>query len=344
VYAGVRDDVDPKACTAGPRRVSIPAPAPAPGSPHGNREREGEREREESSAPPFAVTNPRKILWPGEGITKADLVGYYRAVAPFMIPYLRDRPVMLVRYPDGIAGKSFYQWNVPLGTPAWMKTYRLPGIQDEPVEVFLVDDERSLLHVANLAAIPIHVLASRTSSPDACDFLTVDFDVKGASLAEGIVLARTLHDLCASIGLEGFPKTSGQSGLHVLVPLGPGVSYATARALADLLGRMLCDRHPAIATMERFIAKRGSRVYVDTGQTGRTRTIVAPFSLRARPGATVSMPLAWSEVTPGLDPAAFTLRTAPGRLAAAGDPMAGMFAVRPDIPAAVERLGAMLKR
>src|SRR5262249_12617539 len=140
------------------------------------------------------------------------------------------------------------------------------------------------------------------------------------------------------------PKTSGQSGLHVLVPLGPGVSYPTARALADLLGRMLCDRHPSIATMERFIAKRGPKVYVDTGQTGPTRTIVAPFSLRARPGATVSMPLAWSEVAPGLDPAAFTLRTAPERLAAAGDPMAGIFAARPDIPAAVERLGAMLKR
>jgi bifunctional non-homologous end joining protein LigD len=172
----------------------------------------------------------------------------------------------------------------------------------------------------------------------------MDFDVKGASLAEGIVLARSLHELCASIGLEGFPKTSGQSGLHVFVPLGPGVSYLSARALADLLGRMLCDRHPTIATMERIIAKRGPKVYVDTGQTGPTRTIVAPWSLRARPGATVSVPLAWSEVAPGLDPAAFTLRTAPERLAASGDPMAALFDARPDIPAAVERLGAMLKR
>jgi bifunctional non-homologous end joining protein LigD len=212
------------------------------------------------------------------------------------------------------------------------------------VDAFVVDGERALLHVANLAAIPIHVLASRALSLDACDFLTVDFDVKGASLREGVTLARALGELCAAIGLDAFPKTSGQSGLHVFVPLGPGVSYTTARALADLLGRMLCDRHPGIATMERLIAKRGPRVYVDTGQTGPTRTIVAPWSVRARPGATVSMPLAWSEVVEGLDPAAFTVRTAPERFRAAGDPMAGLFASRPDVAAAVERLGAMLRR
>jgi bifunctional non-homologous end joining protein LigD len=332
VYLGIRDDVE-----ASP--PSRPHPRPDEG--------EGGEEEGRGGAPPeppaFAITNPRKVLWPGEGITKADLVRYYEAIAPALLPYLSDRPVMLVRYPDGILGKSFYQWNVPVGTPGWIRTYRLPGVQDQPVEVFLVDDERTLLHVANLAAIPIHILASRASSPDDCDFLTMDFDVKGASLAEGITLARSLRDLCASIGIEGFAKTSGQSGLHVLVPLGPGVGYPTARAMADLLGRMLCDRHPDIATMERIVAKRGPRVYVDTGQTGPTRTIVAPWSVRARPGATVSVPLAWSEVAPGLDPAAFTLHAALERFQAVGDPMSGLLAARPDVPAAVERLGSMIQ-
>jgi bifunctional non-homologous end joining protein LigD len=336
VYLGIRDDVD-----------ASPPSAPRPPAPAEEEEGDGGREERRGGPPPeppaFAITNPRKVLWPGEGITKADLVGYYEAIAPAMLPYLRDRPVMLVRYPDGILGKSFYQWNVPVGTPGWIRTYRLPGVQDQPVEVFLVDDERTLLHVANLAAIPIHVLASRASSPDDCDFLTMDFDVKGASLAEGITLARSLRDLCVSIGLEGFAKTSGQSGLHVLVPLGPGVGYPTARAMADLLGRMLCDRHPDIATMERIVAKRGPRVYVDTGQTGRTRTIVAPWSVRARSGATVSVPLAWSEVAPGLDPAAFTMRAAPERFRTAGDPMSGLLVARPDVPAAVERLGSMVQ-
>jgi bifunctional non-homologous end joining protein LigD len=172
----------------------------------------------------------------------------------------------------------------------------------------------------------------------------MDFDVNGASLAEGITLALALRELCEAIGLTGFPKTSGQSGLHVLVPLGPGVGYSTARALADLLGRLLCEGHPEIATMERVVAKRGPRVYVDTGQTGPTRTIAAPWSVRGRPGATVSMPLSWSEVRPGLDPCAFTLRTAPERLRAVGDPMSGILSARPDIPAAVERLGAAVGR
>lgn len=341
VYLGLRDDVDPADCVAGPR-------AAAPETREGGGEGEATRERDRHAPPaataaPFAVTNPGKILWPGEGITKADLVGYYQAVAPALLPYLRDRPVLLVRHPDGILGKSFFQWHVPVGTPAWIKTYRLRGEHDQPVEVFLVEDERTLLHVANMATIPLHVLPYRTSTPDACDFLTLDFDVKGASLAEGITLALALRDLCDSIGLESFPKTSGQSGLHVLVPLGPAIAHATARALADLLGRMLCERHPDIATMERLVAKRGPRVYVDTGQTGPTRSIAAPWVVRARPGATVSMPLAWNEVVPGLDPAAFTLRTAPDRLHRVGDPMAGLLAARPDIPAVVERLGALVR-
>ncbi len=347
VYLGVREDVAPAECRAGESPTEEDR---APEEKEWNRAREqadlshAREQADPQPAAPFAITNPGKVLWPGEGITKTDLVAYYRAVAPAMLRYLRDRPVMLVRYPDGIAGKSFYQWNTPLGTPSWVRTYRLRGVQEQPVEVFLVDDERTLLHVANLAAIPVHVLAARASTPEDCDFLTMDFDVKGASLAEGITLARSLHDLCTSIGLEGFPKTSGQSGLHVLLPLGPKVGYPTAKALAELLGRMLCERHPAIATMERIVAKRGPRVYVDTGQTGPTRTIVAPWSLRAKAGATVSMPLSWSEVVPGLDPASFTLRSAPERLRTVGDPMEGLLDARPDIPAAVERLGAMLRR
>jgi bifunctional non-homologous end joining protein LigD len=349
VYAGLRGDVVPSDCTAGPSAEVVEGDAPPP-----------ERAAVEVSVPPEAdvraepstqvpaISNPNKVLWPGEGITKADLVGYYRAIAAAMLPYLKDRPVMLVRYPDGIAGKSFYQWNVPVGTPSWIRTLRLKGefgphASEESSSVFLVEDERTLAHVANLAAIPIHVLASRAGSLDACDFLTIDFDVKGASLREGIVLALALRDLCDAVGLPSFPKTSGQSGLHVFVPLGPGASYDTARALAEVLGRMLCDAHPTIATMERVIAKRGPRVYVDTGQTGPTRTIVAPWSVRAYTGARVSTPLAWGEVTLDLDPGAFTIRTAPERFRAVGDPMAGMFAARPDVATAVARLGERLR-
>ncbi len=344
VFAGVRDDVAPRECTAGPRKEDDVGAAKKGRGGAGEREREQHRERAREQDERVAVTNPRKVLWPGEGITKADLVGYYQAIAPAMLRYLRDRPVMLVRHPDGIAGKSFYQWNVPLGTPVWMRTHRLQGDDGATEEVFVIDDARALAHVANLAAIPLHILAARVATPQDCDFLTLDFDVKGASLREGVTLAQTLRGLLDEIGLPGFPKTSGQSGMHVLVPLGPGVSYATARALADLLGRLLCDAHPDIATMERRIEKRGARVYVDTGQTGPSRTIVAPWAVRARPGAPVSMPLRWEEVVPELDPRAFTLRTAPARFEAVGDPMAGLLDARPSVPEAVARLEARVGR
>ncbi len=344
VYAGIRDEVDARECTAAPRELpQVEAPT-ASTAERAQVDPEPAERAEPAEPATVAITNPRKILWPGEGITKADLVAYYRAIAPALLPYLRDRPVMLVRYPDGIEGKSFYQWNVPLGTPPWIKTFRMTEDTGRGGdEVFIVDGERALSHVANLAAIPIHVLASRLGSIAACDFLTMDFDVKGASLREGVTLARALRELCDSIGLVGYPKTSGQTGLHVLVPLGPGISYATARALADLLGRLLCEQHPAIATMERIVAKRGPRVYVDTGQTGPTRTIVAPWSVRARPGGTVSMPLAWDEVEPSLDPSVFTMRNVPARFEAEGDPMAGMLTARPDVAAAVGRLGERVR-
>ena len=270
-----------------------------------------------------------------------------------MLRYLRDRPVVLVRYPDGIAGKSFFQWNVPPAVPPWVRTCRMTGESGESVEVFLVDDVRTLAFVANLAAIPIHVLASRVpeDSPapgakprtlDDCDFLTIDFDVGLSSLACGVELARDLRGIVDEIGLGGFPKTSGQTGLHVLVPLG-GASYDTARFMADVLGRLLVQRHPKIATMERVRAKRGPKVYVDTGQTGPTRTIVAPYAVRAAPLATVSAPLSWDEVEPGLDPKRFTIRTVPARAAEIGDPMTGLLDAKVDVAAAVKKLGALVK-
>jgi bifunctional non-homologous end joining protein LigD len=210
--------------------------------------------------------------------------------------------------------------------------------------VFLVDDVRTLLYVANLAAIPIHILASRAGSLDECDFLTLDFDVELATLRAGITLALSLKGILDSIGLPGFAKTSGQSGLHVLVPLGRGVDHAAARALADLLGRLLVLRHPDLATMERLVQNRGARVYVDTGQTGQKRTIVAPYAVRAVKGAPVSAPLTWAEVVPELDPRAFTIATMPARYRAAGDPMAPLLAARPDVRAAAAALERLFQR
>ncbi|MBS2013852.1 MAG: DNA ligase [Deltaproteobacteria bacterium] len=296
------------------------------------------------------VTNRTKVFWPGEGLTKGDLCDYYVAIAGAILPFLVERPLILVRYPDGIEGKSFYQWNVPPGMPSWIRTLTI-GEGDDARRGFLVDDPTTLLYIANLGCIPLHILASRVPHLEHSDFFTVDFDVKQSELRHAVTLAKTLKGLLDEIGLASFPKTSGQSGLHVLVPLGGDrksgsgrQTHVTARALADLLGTLLVQRHPDIATMERVVSKRGPRVYVDTGQTGTTRAIVAPYSVRAVAGARVSTPLAWSEVEHDLDPAAFTIETVPARMAKIGDPMKGMLDRRPDVGSAVAKLAELVAK
>lgn len=288
------------------------------------------------------ITNRAKVFWPAEGITKGKLCDYYAQVADVLLPYLAGRPVILVRYPDGIEGKSFYQWNVPPGMPPWVRTLSIDEEGEEKRRGFLVDDPSTLLYIANLGCIPLHILACRVPHLERADFFTIDFDVKQSELRHAVTLAETLRGMLDAIGLPGFPKTSGQSGLHVLVPLGPGQSFDTARALADLLGQLLVERHPELATMERVVNKRGAKVYVDTGQTGASRAIVAPYSARAVPGATVSTPLEWDEVRADLDPRRFTLRSVPARLAERGDPMSAMRDVRPDVAAAVQRLSELV--
>jgi bifunctional non-homologous end joining protein LigD len=329
-----------------------------------------------------AVSNKDKIFWPEEGYTKGDLIDYYASVADVIGPYLKDRPVILVRYPDGIEGKSFYQWNVPVGMPPWVRTmsmheledYRAttdaagsqaprsrrsahplstplsavpssgPASQKTPKRVFLVDDASTLVYIANLGCIPLHVLASRAPDLTRADFLTIDFDVKQSELRHAVTLARTLHKLLDEIGLPGYPKTSGQTGLHVLIPLGENQSFDTARALADLLGRLLVEQHPEIATMDRVINRRGAKVYVDTGQTGTSRAIVAPYSVRAVRGATVSTPLDWDEVTSKLDPRVHTIKTVPARIAKRGDLLKGLLGVRLDVVSAVGKLAEVVPK
>jgi bifunctional non-homologous end joining protein LigD len=285
------------------------------------------------------VTNPSKIYFPEKGIEKARVVGYYRAVSSALLPHVSGRPVTVERFPDGIHGKHFFQWNVPPQMPAWMRTLAFKDeVEGRTKRGFLIDDVASLLYVANLGSIPIHVFSCRAESLAVCNYVAIDFDVKLSSLRVAVKLAHTLRQVLEAIGLRGFPKTSGQTGLHVLVPLGEGHGYDTARALVELLGRLLVHAHPDLATMERAPAKRGAKVYVDTVQTGPTRSLAAAYSLRAVPEATVSTPLEWSDVVPELDPRAFTLETVPKLVESRICPMESFFRVVPDVPTAVRKL------
>jgi bifunctional non-homologous end joining protein LigD len=382
VFRGIRSDVKPEECTAAPppsiaganeggSNESSTAGGSTPGAEmdegdvsrrarRGNAERTPEDDGAESAAASsgdggsdirvtratrVTISNPKKIFWPNDRLTKKDLCDYYMAVAPALLPHLCDRPVVLVRYPDGIAGKNFYQWNVPQGTPSWVKTITIARDEDggSRVTCFLVNDADTLLYIANLGCIPIHVLAARSATVEMCDFITFDFDIGSSPIAHAVELALSLRRLLDELGLVGYPKTSGQSGLHVLVPMGPGVSFATAKALVELIGRLLERLHSKIGTMERRIKERGQRVYIDTGQTGRSRTIVAPYSVRAHEGGTVSTPLDWDEVNATLTPTRWSMLSVPARIEERGDPMASLLAERPDVARAVARLETMVK-
>lgn len=296
--------------------------------------------------PAFVFSNKDKVFWPDEGYTKGDLLDYYARVAPVMLPFLAGRPVVLVRYPDGISGKNFYQWNVPRGTPDWIRQLTLSDSEDlaHDKTVFLVDDAASLFYLVNLGCIPLHVLACREASRQACDFLTIDLDLNQQPFARAVEIAFTLREILTEAGLQGFPKTSGQGGLHLLVPLGPNVPFEAAKLLVELIGRLATARHSDFATMERRVEKRGGRLYVDTGQTGPSRTIVAPYSVRAVPGAGVSTPLDWDDLSGALDPRRFNMLTVPDRVLELGDPFHGFFHTDPDISRAVLQLEGLLKR
>ena len=348
VFRGVRTDIEPAACRAMPPEELLAEPEPVPGEASETAPDDGEAETPAEAPAPrksrVNVTNRDKVFWPDEGYTKGDLIEYYAAMAPAMLPFLAERPVVMVRYPDGIRGKSFYQWNVPQGTPEWLRRTHLRDSSDPDKRekvVFLVDDVDALVYLANLGTIPLHVLACREVTRDACDFLTVDFDIGEHPFERAVVLTLTLKEILDEIGLVGYPKTSGQKGLHVLVPLGPGVGFEAAKLLCELFGQLVVARHPKLCTLERRVEKRGGKALVDIGQTGPSRTIVAPYSVRAWPGATVSTPLYWEEVHVALDPKRFTLLTVPTRLMESGDPLLGLLDQTPDIGAAVGKLEAL---
>jgi bifunctional non-homologous end joining protein LigD len=343
VFLGLREDIDPKSCRAAPPDHGA-EPEPAPEAPEAPAPAAPQRAAAQGKSR-VALSNLNKIFWPDDGYTKGDLINYYAAISDTLLPLLKDRPVMLVRYPDGITGKNFYQWNVPRGTPDWVQTLVLRDEERDGKNVvsFLVDSADALMHIANLGCIPLHVLACQRQTLEHCDFLTIDFDLGEQPFHQGVKLALSLRELLNELELPGYPKTSGQSGLHVLIPMGPGINFDTAKALVELIGRVLQLRHADVATMERRVSERRGRMYIDTGQTGRSRTIVAPYSVRAYPGASVSTPLYWEEVHMALDPRLHTMFTVPARVAERGDPMEGLLRERPDIPRAVARLGKLLE-
>lgn len=290
--------------------------------------------------PDVVVSRPEKVFWPAEGYTKGDLVAYYRAVAPRMLPFLRDRPLVMTRYPDGIDGKSFYQKNAPDFTPEWVRTEVVWSEgSDKETRYVVCDDEETLLWVANLGAILLHVWSSRIATLQNPDWCILDLDAKDATFGQVIEVARAIHDLAGEIGLPSAVKTSGGSGLHVLLPLARQLTHQQSKQLAELVARVVAGRLPKISSVARRPVARQGKVYIDFLQNGRDKLLVAPYTARPTPGAPVSTPLEWDEVREGLDPATFTIKTAPERFVGeAADPLRVVLEAKPDLVTALGRL------
>lgn len=334
VFLRLRDDKAPDECllSAVLATGAVPAEPPAPAV---------------LKAEPRTVklSNGGKIFWPERQLTKGDLFAYYDAIAPFMLPYLKDRPVMLTRFPDGIHGKSFFQKDAPEWTPKWVRQ-ELMWNEDSGRQIhhFLIDDRESLLYVANLGAIPLHIWSSRVGSLAQPDWCILDLDPKGAPFADVIKVAQVARALCEEIELPSYCKTSGSSGLHVLIPLGRQCTHEQSRQLGQVLAGEIVRRAPEVATVARVIGDRQGKVYVDFLQNGHGKLLAAPFSARPVPAATVSMPLKWSEVTRRLDPSKFDLASAPKRMVKlVDDPLLPVLTEAPDLPAALQRLAELLR-
>ncbi|MDH3403841.1 MAG: DNA ligase D, partial [Acidobacteriota bacterium] len=230
VFVRVRDDKEIADCD---RDDLPPAPAAAAAS---------------TAAAPrkVEITRPEKLFWPAEGITKGDLIGYYRAVADRLLPYLEGRPLVLDRYPDGYLGKSFFQKNAPSFAPGWVRTEPVwSGDDDKETRYFICDDAETLTYLVNSGAIPLHVWSSRLGTLQAPDWCILDLDAKDAEFARVIAVAKAIHALCEDIGLPNFVKTSGATGMHVLVPLGGQCTHEQSKQLAFLLAQLVSQQHPA---------------------------------------------------------------------------------------------------
>jgi bifunctional non-homologous end joining protein LigD len=298
----------------------------------------------------LVLSNDAKVLWPDDGYTKGDLIRYYRAVAPFLLPHLEHRPLTMQRYPDGIYAESFFEKHAPRGLPSWIETVGVPsdsGRRDE-IRFIVCNDEATLVWVANLASIVLHVWTSRVESLATPEFIFFDLDPHDdCTLATLAKVALGLKDALGEIGLTPLIKSSGGSGLHVAIPLEPDYTYEVAKAFAELVARHLNGLMPDMTTLQRMPAKRPKgTVYLDYVQVGKGKTLVAAYSARPRAGAPVSMPLEWGEVEAmtrkraketEAEFARFTLKNAPARLAERGDLWGGAHWKRQRLEPALEK-------
>lgn len=273
-----------------------------------------------------SVTSLDRVYWPDEKLTKFDLLSYYLKISSHIMPWLKDRPAILQRYPRGIKAPMFFQQDTE-SAPANIKTVRLVNQEGREVNYSVFTTLGSLLHFVNLGAIEQHPWHSTLKHLDKPDYVMLDLDPKQAPWKNVLEVALVCKEIFDEVGLIAYPKTSGSSGIHIYVPLKPKHSFGKVAAIADGLAAEVARRAPKIATVQRSLAKRQKQqVYVDAMQNARGKTIAAAFSARAKPGATVSMPLTWKQVEKGVKISDFTILNVPALINKNGNPWEDFFA------------------
>ena len=312
----------------------------------------GSSEQKGLTLPPSRVPLPRevkfsnldKVFWPEEKYTKGDLIEYYRSMAPWLLPYLKDRPVVLTRYPDGINGKSFYQKDAPGFVPDWIQTIPIWSEDTQrDIQYFVANDVETLVYLVNLGTIPLHIWHSRIEDLTKPDWCLIDLDPKEAPFEHVVTLAKTMRKLCEQVEMPAVIKTTGKSGLHIMLPLGRQMTYEQSLQFAILFSRLVTDRHPDIATTQRTISKREGKVYVDAFQNRAGQLMVSAYSVRPSPGAPVSMPIEWDEVNGKLHNSNWTIQNALKRMEKLGeDPCVKVLEMKPKLMGVLERLNDLL--
>ena len=273
-----------------------------------------------------SVTSLDRVYWPDEKLTKFDLLTYYLKISAHAMPFLKDRPAILQRYPRGIKAPMFFQQDTE-SAPAYIKTVKLVNQEGREVNYSVYTTVGSLLHFVNLGTIEQHPWHSTLKHLDKPDYVMLDLDPKQAPWKNVLEVALVCQEIFDEIGLTAFPKTSGSSGIHIYVPLKPKHNYGKVAAIAEGLAAEVARRAPKIATIQRSLAKRQKQqVYVDAMQNARGKTIAAPFSARAKPGATVSMPLTWKQIQKGVKISDFTIENVPALIKKGGNAWKDFFA------------------
>lgn len=292
---------------------------------------------------PLDVTNLGKVFWPASGLTKGDLLRYYVRMAPWLLPVIADRPLVMKRYPNGVMGKAFYQQRAPDTVPPGVRVETVEGDEgdDGPTPRLIGGSLLTLLYVAQLGAISLDPWFSRAATPAEADFAAIDLDpMPGVPFTQVKDVARWVHEALLMLQLPAALKTSGASGLHIHIPLAPGTSYESGQLLCQIIATAVASQHPSAATVERAVARRGRTVYVDYLQNIEGKTLACAYSARASQFAGVSTPLAWDELDEDVRPDDFTLQTALARFEDVGDLWNPVLQGPPaDLHAVLEKLG-----